>query len=147
MYGYFPRYFWQVSIKTLMEKPLFTAIYNRYLATTLVDKITELYNTEAKEEAVSPYGTFSLPSNAPEWTFDENSENCIIQFKLSSEADTCDEILDAAVALKSAFDFFDLDVEGYTTISLTRIVANLVRIKTTSVWQYNVSYRISIELN
>ncbi|KKM83303.1 hypothetical protein LCGC14_1310730 [marine sediment metagenome] len=143
MYGYFPRYFWQVSIYVLMTEPLFTAIYNRYLATTLADKITALYNTEADEEAVYPYGTFSLVSDVPDWTFDENFENCIIQFKLFSKADTCSEIIAAVVALKAAFDFFDLVVAGYSTISLTRMTGNLVRVE--KVWQYNVSYRIEIQ--
>ena len=143
MYGYFPRYFWQVSIYTLMAEPLFNAIYNRYLATPLDDKITALYNTEADEEAVSPYGTFSLASNVPEWTFDDNFESCIVQFTLISKDDTCDEILDAAVALKAAFDFFSLEIVGYTTVSLIRMVANLIRIE--GVWQYNVSYRILMQ--
>jgi len=145
MYGYFPRYYWQVPIYIIMAEPLFNAIYNRYLATTLDDKITALYNTEADEDAVSPYGTFSLASDVPEWTFDENFENCIIQFNLISKDDTCDEILEAAEALKAAFDFFDLVVASHITISLTRMVSNLTRIE--KVWQYNVSYRILIQIN
>ena len=36
---------------------LFNAIYARFGATTLSDKIDELYNTEALEEATFPYGT------------------------------------------------------------------------------------------
>lgn len=145
MYGYFPSRFWQLPIYILMDEPLFNAIYNRYLATTLNDKITALYNTKADDEAVFPYGTFSLVSDIPEWTFDENFENCIIQFALFSEDDTCDEVLDAAVALKAAFDFFDLVVADHITVSLTRMVSNLTRIE--KVWRYNVSYRILLQIN
>ena len=145
MIGYFPRYYWQVPIYIIMAEPLFNAIYNRYLATTLDDKITALYNTEADDEAISPYGTFSLASNVPEWTFDDNFENCIIQFTLVSKDDTCDEILEAVEALKAAFDFYSLEIDGYTTVSLVRIVANLIRIE--GVWQYNVSYRIVMQIN
>ena len=145
MYGYFPRYYWQVPIYIIMAEPLFDAIYNRYLATTLDDKITALYNTEADDEAISPYGTFSLASNVPEWTFDTNFENCIIQFTLVSKDDTCDEILEAVEALKAAFDFYSLVIDGYTTVSLVRMVANLIRIE--GVWQYNISYRIVMQIN
>lgn len=145
MYGWIPRYWFPISIYTLMTEPLFDAIYNRYLATPFADKITALYNTEADEGAVYPYGTFSLASDVPEWTFTENFENCIIQFKLFSDSDTSKEVTDAFVALKAAFDFFDLEVAGYTTVSLTRLVSNLIRIE--GVWQYNVSCFISIKLN
>jgi len=143
MYGYFPRYYWQVSIYTLMAEPLFEAIYNRYLATTLADKITKLYNTEADSEAVMPYGTFSLASDVPDWTFTEKFEECLIQFTLVSETVLCDEVLDAVVALKAAFDFFDLVVVGFTTVSMTRGVGNLIRVE--KKWQYNVVYRINIQ--
>ena len=126
-----------------MAEPLFDAIYNRYLATPFAAEITALYNTEAPEEAVMPYGTFSLPSDVQAWTFTETSEKCIVQFNLFSETPTCDEILDAAVALKAAFDFFPLVVVGFTTVSMTRGVASLFKVKKR--WQYNVIYKIEIQ--
>lgn len=126
-----------------MTESLFNAIYARYLATELADKLDALYNTEAPEGAVFPYGTFSLDSNVPEWTFTENSENCVIQFNLFSKTPQCDEVLDAVAALKAAFDFFDLVVDGYTTVSLTRMLASLVRVE--EVWLYNVKYRLLIQ--
>ena len=145
MYGYFPRYYWQLSIYTPMLEPLFDAIYNRYLATGFAAEITELYNTEAMGEAVMPYSIISMVSNIPDWTFTENFENFILQFSLFSETSTNKEILDAAVALKSAFDFFDLNVAGFSTVSMTRGVSTLVRVE--KVWQYKINYHIELQNN
>ena len=143
MNGYFPRYFWPIPILVDTVSPLFDAIYARFEATTLHDKITELYNTEALEEAVFPYGTVGLPSSVPDWTFNSNFEDVLIQFKLTSETDTAAEIIEAFTALKAAFDFFDLVIAGHATVSLTREPANLLRVE--SRWVYDVTYRILIK--
>ena len=92
-----------------------------------------------------PYGVMSMVSNVPDWTYTENFEDFILQFTLYSETPTCEEILDAAVALKSAFDFFDLNVAGFLTVSMTRVVSTLVRVE--KIWQYNVSYYIKLQNN
>ena len=122
---------------------LFNAIYARYGATPLSGKIDELYNTEATEEATFPYGTVSLPSNVPVWTFNSNFEDVLIQFKLVSEADTTVEVIEAFTALKAAFDFFDLVIAGHETISLVRESSNLLRAE--SRWVYDITYRILIK--
>ena len=126
-----------------MLEPLFDAIYSRFLATPFAAELTDLYNTEADDEAIMPYGTFSLPDNTPDWAFTDRFENCTIQFSLFSETPTCKEITDAATALKAAFDFFDLVVIGFTTVSMTRGVASLFKVK--GKWQYNVIYEIKIQ--
>jgi len=145
MNGYFPRYFWPVPILVETVSPLFDALYARFETTTLHDKITEFYNTEAREDAVFPYGTFSLPSNVPDWTFSENFEDVLIQVRLFSESSNAGEITEAFVALKAAFDFFDLVIAGHETISLVREPANLLRIE--GRWVYDITYRIKIQIN
>ena len=104
-----------------------------------------LHNTEAPGEAVFPYGVMALVSNVPDWTFGENFEDCLIQFNLFSENSLCTEIGLTYEALKTAFDFFDLVITGYETVSMVREVANLLKIE--GVWQYNVSYRIVVQNN
>lgn len=125
-------------------KTLFEAIHTRYNATSLVDKLTELYNTEAPADAVFPYGVFSLPSDvANGGGFGEDWEDCLIQFNLFSDTTLATEVCDAFEALKAAFDHHDLSVEGYEIISLVREPANLTRVE--KIWQYNIAYSILIQ--
>lgn len=122
---------------------LFEAIYDYYLTTTLADILTGLYNTEAPQDAVFPYGVFSLVSDVPEGTFTEDFENCLIQFNLFSNAALATEVCNAFESLKTAFDSYDLIVAGYRTVSLTREVANMIKVE--KIWQYNVTYRLLIQ--
>jgi len=130
-------------------KVLFAAISNKFLADGKYG-LTALYNTEADDEAVFPYATMTLIDNVPDWTFTDKSEECFVQFNLfdatvGERFKSSDEISTSAEDLIAAFDFFDLDVAGYTTVSLTRVSANLRRIE--GVWQYRILYRILIEKN
>ena len=121
---------------------LFDAIYLRW-ASEMGSRV--LYNTEAPGEAPFPYSVMSLVSDVGEWTFGETFENCLIQFNLFSDESLCTEVGLIFEALKEAFDYFDLVVVGYDTVSLIRQVANLLKIE--GVWQYNISYRIVIQNN
>lgn len=143
MDGYFPRYFWPVPILVDTVSPLSDALYARFETTTLHDKLTEFYNTEAIENAVMPYGTFALISSVPDWTFTENFEDVLIQFMLFSEKPANTEIIEAYTALKAAFDFFDLVIAGHVTVSLVRESAILLRVE--GRWQYDITYRIVIQ--
>ena len=124
---------------------LFTSIYTAYLASGLPDAgMTGLYNTEAPPGAEFPYGVFTLVSDVPDWTFTEDFENCLIQFNLYSDHRTKPaEVCALFELLKAAFDFVDLTVTGYTSVSLTREMATLLRVD--MVWQYTVTYRIYLE--
>ncbi len=121
---------------------LFDAIYARWTA-EMGGRI--LHNTEAPGEAEFPYGVMAIVSDVADWTFGETSEDVLVQFNLFSEESMCTEIGETFEALKSAFDFHDLDVTGYDTVSMVREPANLLKIE--GVWQYNISYRIVIENN
>lgn len=140
MNGCFPQYYWPVPLYVATGIPLFDALYARWVARMGTPL---LYNTEADDEAVFPYGTFTLVGNTPDWTFSEDFEDCFIQFNLFSETTTCEEASDLFEALKSAFDKFDLVVDGHETISLVRGVANLVRVD--KKWQYIVNYELNIQ--
>jgi len=122
---------------------LFNAIYAHYLDSTLKDSLSALHNTQAPEDAVFPYSVFSLISDVPDWTFTENLENCLIQFNLFSSTVDSTEICALFELLKTAFDFLDLNIDNYETVSMTRENSILTRIE--NVWQYNATYRILIQ--
>lgn len=123
-------------------KTLFRAIYSRWTSKGKIG-LTELYDTEAPAGAVFPYGVFSMPSDVADWTFSENFENCLIQFNIFSKTSDSAEIDNCFELLKSAFDFYDLTVSGYGTVSLGRGVT--IRFKEEGVWQYNVLYKIILQ--
>lgn len=124
---------------------LFTAIYTAYLASGLpAAGMTDLYNTEAPAGVAFPYGVFTLVSDVPDGTFTEDFENCLVQFNLFSDHRTSPvEICTLFELLKTAFDFVDLTVSGYKSVSLTREMSTLLRID--MVWQYTITYRIYLE--
>lgn len=121
---------------------LFEAIWNRFKATALASKLTELHNTEAPPEAVFPYGVFSTNITA-DWTFTETSEDCMIMFVLFSKETLATEVCAAFEALKVAFDFHDLAVVGYEPVSLERGPANMIRVE--KIWQYSITYKLVIQ--
>lgn len=124
-----------------MMQDLFNAIYTYYLTTSLASSLTgDFYNTEAKEDVSFPYGTFSIVSVVPDWTFTENLEYCLIQFNLFSNTVDATEVCNLFELLKTAFDFYDLAVDNYETVSMVRENAILTRVE--KVWQYSVTYRI-----
>jgi len=119
---------------------LFKAIMIRYAAVPLASSLTGLWNTLAPQDAVFPYGVFSLISDVPDWTFSENLENILLQFNLFSKASDPVQICALYTLLKTAFDFLDLTIDNYETVYMVRENAILTRIE--DVWQYNVTYRI-----
>jgi hypothetical protein len=121
---------------------LFTAIITRYEAVSLSASLTGLYNTQAPQDVTFPYGVFQLISDTPDWTFSENFENILLQFNLFSDTSDPVEICDLFELLKTAFDFLELSVANYETVSMIRENANLTR---DGYWQYNVTYRILLQ--
>ena len=120
---------------------LFTAIITHYADASLKDSLTGgLWCTLAPQETAFPFGVFSIISNVPDWTFSENMENILLQFNLFSDTSNPVQICALFTLLKTAFDFVDLDIDNYETISLVRENSILTRIE--GIWQYNVTYRI-----
>ena len=125
-------------------KSLFAAIYSKFIADGKYGLVT-LYHTEAKSNAVFPYGVFSLVSNPPgEGEFGVNWEEYFFQFALYSETPLPSEVEDVATALSAAFDHYDLAVTGSETISLERVNTTLVRMES-KVWQHILTYRLLLE--
>lgn len=122
---------------------LFTAIMTRYSAVDLSSTLTGLYNTLAPQDAVFPYGTFSLISNVSDWSFSDKYEECLIQFNIFSDESSATVVCNAFELLKTAFDFYELSVANYDTVSMIRESAILT--KTDDVWQYSVTYRIVLQ--
>jgi len=125
-------------------KTLFEAIYNRWLSEGKLG-LTQLYNTEADDDAVFPYGVFSTSITEDDPGFCEEGENCLIMFVLFSKRTLATEVCEAFEALKAAFDKHDLAVAGYEPISLMRSIANMIKIE--KVWQYSVTYNLLIQKN
>lgn len=126
-------------------KTLFQAIYARYEATALGSSVlTDLYNTKAPDDAVFPYGVFTLVSNVQDFTFTEKFEDCLMQFSLFSDIKSdSTQVCDLFELLKTVFDFLDLEISGYTTVSIVRGIANLI--KEEKIWHYAVTYRIILQ--
>jgi len=124
-------------------KDLFESIYTRYQATGLTTLLSAFYNTEAPEDAVFPYGIFSLVSDTPDWTFSENFENCLIQFDLFSKTVNAVEVCSLYEFLKDAFDFQDLFINNHITVSMVRENSNLIRAE--DVWQFSITYRVMLQ--
>jgi hypothetical protein len=118
---------------------LFAAIMTRYTNVALSSLLTGLWNTQAPQDAVFPYGVFQLISDVPDWTFSENLENILLQFNLFSDTSDPVEICNLFELLKTAFDFLDLTIANYETVSMIRENAILTR---NGYWQYNVTYRV-----
>lgn len=125
-------------------KTLFQAIYSEYSGSSLAASLTDLYNTRAPDDAVYPYGVFTLVSNVQDFTFTEKFEDCLVQFSLFSDIKSdSTQVCDLFELLKTVFDFLDLEISGYTTISIVRGIANLIKEK--DVWHYAVTYRIVLQ--
>ncbi len=128
---------------------LFTAIYSHYSSDPLADSLRGMYNTEAPQAAVFPYCVFALVNGVPEFTFTENFEDCLIEFDLFSKERSPVEIcnlftlLKGDTSLNTGFDFLDLAVTDYTTVSLVRGNSGLIRVE--DKWKYNVQYQVLLE--
>ncbi len=123
-------------------KAVFDAIFDKWTADGKYG-LTQMYNTVADDEAVFPYATMSLISNVPDWSFTENSEDCLIQFNIFDDDPQCTDISAVYKAIKKAFHKFNLYIEGYETISLVKDIANLTQVE--GVWQYNILFRLTIQ--
>jgi len=130
-------------------KDLFRAVYDHYTGDPLSDSLTAMYNTEAPYDAEFPYAIFSLVSNTQDFTFTEDFENCLVQIDLFSDKSSPEEICNLYELLKGdptigeGFDFLELSIENYETVSLVRENATLIRLE--GIWQYTVTYRVLLE--
>ena len=122
-------------------KDLFDSIYSHYSTSALKSYLKGgFWNTQAPENSVYPYGTFTLITNTEDWTFTEEFEECLIQFNLFSNTVNALEVCNLFELLKTAFDFVDLVINNHISVSVTRENSNLTRIE--GVWQHNTTYRI-----
>lgn len=119
---------------------LFYAIFTEYQGSTLASVLTGMHNTQAPETVVYPYSVFSLISDVPDWTFTENTEEILIQFNLFSKVTNAVQVCDLFEKLKDTYDFCDLAIANYETVSVVR--ENSILTREEKVWQYNVTYRV-----
>jgi len=129
-----------------MLTELYQSIYDAFEASTLhtTPLITDLYLIEAPDDAVFPYAVVQLVNGKTDdfssgRTF---SENMLIQFNLFSKTPDAAEILDIFAGLILCYDFADLTVGGYSTLSCVREFSMQTRLE--KVWQINVTYRIKL---
>lgn len=124
---------------------IFTALYSHFAAdVALHASVSDLYNTEAPEEAVFPYLVMSITSNTPDIDSSQRWENYLIQFNIFSnkssviEINAIFELLKGDAALGTGFDYFQLVIDQYTTVILERKGTTLS--KNEGVWQITVLY-------
>lgn len=127
-------------------KELFEAIYNYFKSEEIV--VTDIYNTDAPSSAVFPYVVMKLISNRVDWTFTEEEENCLIQFEVYSDKSDSEEVCDLFQAIKDSFDFVDIPIENYESVSLTRepgAALNRWEVEGKKVWDFMMQYRFVIQ--
>ena len=125
-----------------------TALWNKYNASVALKAALSggFHNTEAKQNAVMPFGVFQIISDVPRATFSEDQESVLVQIKLfSAEKYSSAELNNMFNALKGAFDYTTLTLTDYVSVSCRRVSA--IKSKIEDVWQYTVSYLILIEKN
>ena len=130
------------------------AIFAAYEASTLktTPLITGMYNTEAPEGAAYPYAVFQLVNgNTNEGaTGPQFTEDLLLQFNifsanpaLSNEAPpTVYGLWAIEAALKLCYDFADLTIGGYETLSCVR--ESTMQSRAEKIWQINIQYRLKI---
>jgi hypothetical protein len=128
-------------------KEIFTALYSRFTASTALHAaVSDLYNTEAKEEAVFPYIVMSIVDNSPDTDSSQNWENYLVQFNIFSNSPSSQEIdniftlLKGVTDLGTGFDFYNLAISDYDTVVLKRKGSNLT--KEEGIWKLNVLYSL-----
>lgn len=107
-----------------------------------------LFNTEAPQsvQEVGSYAVFSLIDDSPDYTFNTEGEDVLIQFTLVSYDKSAIDINDMFEELKGFLDFVKLSVAGYHSIECRRQPgANKVRDPEADAWLYMVDYRILVQ--
>ena len=123
---------------------LFTGLYNKYLSDAdLKAVITDLYNTEAPQDAVMPYIVYHKISGVPNYTYTEEAENVIIQFNIFDDHSSSTTVNDIYAKLTALFDWCTLTVAGWNSIYMKRELDNLNR--SNDIWNYFVQYRLEIQ--
>ena len=131
-------------------KALFEGIYNLFAPvgakpTIYTNLSGKLYLTEAPQNTSFPYAIYHLVSNDYDFQFREDFEEFLIQFTIFDDNASAVNIGTYFENLKTLYDWSSPTVTGYTVISVTREIAELLRFD--DVWQYVVQYHILLEKN
>lgn len=135
-----------------MMEALQDAIYAEYAASTLATTplITAMYNTEADDKAVFPYGVFQIVNgNTIEGaTGPTLTEDYLVQFNIFSDESVLATVgpviglwaIEAGVRL--CYDFAALTVAGYDCLSCVR--ESSMQSRDEKIWTINIQYRIKL---
>lgn len=109
-----------------------------------------LYNEEAPQQTVEPFGVFHEISNLYEYNFYEDFENILMQFSFYSKkivgtntGDAISEINTIYDNARTLFDWASLTVTGYTSLYMRREQSYKMRIDNYMV--RIIEYRIYME--
>lgn len=129
-----------------MAGALRTAIYSKFTAATTSALYTalggtRLYYSEAPETPTYPYCVFFIPTEIPDWTFDLDFEESLVQFDYYAETATaCDTGIEA---IKALFDFSTLTISGQTFLRMHReMTFRPDKVQPENIWEGNVRYAI-----
>ena len=123
---------------------LFTGIYANFDGNAALKAVvTDMYFTEAPQDAVMPYIVYHKISGVPDYTFTEDMENVIIQFNIFDDHSSSTTINDIYTKLTALFDWCSLDIVGWNSIYMKRELDNLTR--DNDIWNYFCQYRLEIQ--
>jgi len=130
---------------------LFTGIYSKF--TTGVPAFYtnmggRLYLVEAPQDSEYPHTVYSMPSNFPEYYFnDEVFEDFIIQFSIFDENKSSVTIGGYLENLKALYDDANITVAAYSTVIFERMTTQIFRHQKDNIWQYTTQYNVTLEKN
>ncbi len=96
---------------------LTTAIFSKLSGSALSNDINgQLFKGRAPSNTRLPYIVFSVPSDAPQYTFTESFEGAIVLFDLYSDSISVLEISTMYADLKTLYDECSLTITGETLV-------------------------------
>ncbi len=109
--------------------------------------VTDLYHTQADDDAVMPYIVMQLVNGQVDQHATEKNftEDVLVQFNIFDNRTSMGGATGTMVildALFTCYDFAALSVSGYYVEGCVR--ENTTQTKVEDVWQINVTYRIKI---
>ena len=105
-----------------------------------------LHDTETPQSTAYPYGVFQLISQTDEHTFTDVKENCMVQFKIFSNASGSSVTLDGLLKkLLAAFNYCTLTVDDYTFLKMQK--ENIIKNKIDGIWEYLILFRIILAID
>ena len=130
---------------------LFTAIYNRFSATTTSgfynDISGRLYHNNAPQGATFPYCVYFSVDDDNELDFTDEREDFLLQFNIFSQNNSASQAGTLLESLKTMFDNCSLTVTGWNHLQFLRdrVIPNNDFSQVPPLQGYSVEYNVLLE--